>query len=460
MAYPFPIRMIETPIRDCEQAADFLISLIRDDPRPYIERASLPRLPVQPLLERLGNPQDRLPAVHIAGSKGKGSTALLLESILERAGLRTGTFTSPHLQRWTERFRIDGSEMESSRFVAMLERLRPHVLELHQDCTDTAPGFFDVLTAAGLVEFADASVDCAIIETGIGGRLDATNVVTPRVSCITSVELEHTDKLGTTLAQVAREKAGIVKPGVPVVTGALPAEAERVIRERAAVQDAPLHAVDRDFAFSSEEIDDHRVAIRVDCHGQTFSATLPPNTAPCTVGNAALAIACAHQLDMVPPHRLASAVDEALSGTRLPARLEIVSEQPWIVIDGAHTEASVGALADLLDSLPAREIHLVVSMTAAKDAARVLAPLLQRARTIVVTAAEPQRSANEIGLARTLIDTGLDPKRLQSSADPREAIRMARDSLQADHLLCVTGSMYMAGLAREILLSHQSPESI
>ncbi|NCF28208.1 MAG: bifunctional folylpolyglutamate synthase/dihydrofolate synthase, partial [Gammaproteobacteria bacterium] len=205
------------PISNADQAVAFLMSLVREDPRPYQARARLAQLPVRALLARAGNPQVSLPVVHIAGSKGKGSTALYLEAILHSAGLTTGTFTSPHLQRWTERYRVDGREITAEEFAALFARLQPHVLGLlHQD-EASAPSFFDVLTAAALLLFADQGVDCAIIEAGIGGRLDATNVVQPMLSCITSVELEHTDKLGASIAAIAGEKAGIIKMEVPVI---------------------------------------------------------------------------------------------------------------------------------------------------------------------------------------------------------------------------------------------------
>ena len=198
------------------------MSLVRGDPRPYQTRARLAQLPVRALLSRVGNPEATLRVVHIAGSKGKGSTALYLEAILHAAGLGTGTFTSPHLQRWTERLRIDARESTEAEFAALLARLQPHVRALQLEDEDGAASFFDVLTAAAFLLFAQRGVDCAIVEAGIGGRLDATNVVQPRVSCITSLELEHTDKLGTHIAAIAEEKAGIIKKGVPVVVGPLP----------------------------------------------------------------------------------------------------------------------------------------------------------------------------------------------------------------------------------------------
>ena len=253
--------MANAPINSIDQAVEFLMRLVRDDPRPYGALGPLGRHPVRALLARIGEPHIGLPVVHIAGSKGKGSTALYLEAILQATGLRTGVFTSPHLQRWTERYRVDGKEVTSTAFATLFARLQPHVGDLLSEDRAGAPSFFDVLTAAALMLFAEARVECAIIETGIGGRRDATNVVGPTLSCITSIELEHTDKLGNSIAAIAGEKAGIIKKGVPVLIGGLPVEAESVIRHRAAQLDAPLSALGQDIGFHMEPAPDQGLAV-------------------------------------------------------------------------------------------------------------------------------------------------------------------------------------------------------
>jgi dihydrofolate synthase/folylpolyglutamate synthase len=212
-------------LAEAEAWLEGLINLERSPAE--LRRARLSLAPVQSLLARIAEPQRGLHVLHIAGSKGKGSTALLSEALLRAAGLSTGTFTSPHLERWTERFRIDGREVPGDALGAAIGALRPHVDALRS--SSEPPSFFDVTTAAAFQLFAEARVDVAILEVGLGGRLDSTNVVTPAVSCITSIELEHTDKLGDTLAAIAGEKAGIAKRGVPLVTGALPAEAAEVV---------------------------------------------------------------------------------------------------------------------------------------------------------------------------------------------------------------------------------------
>ena len=449
--------MAAEPISTSDQAVAFLMSLVRDDPRSYSERARLARHPVRALLTRVGEPQFDLPVVHIAGSKGKGSTALYLEAILKKTGLRTGAFTSPHLQRWTERYRVDGKELTSTAFAALFARLQPHVRDLAREDAASAPSFFDALTAAAFLLFVEEHLDCAIIEAGIGGRLDATNVVQPMLSCITSVELEHTDKLGTSIAAIAGEKAGIIKKGVPVVIGSLPGEAQSVIRMRAAELDATVSALGEDIALSTDRAPDGGITIRVTEDSREYHAELPAPAAPCNARNVALAIACAHRICLHDEKRLERAVTRAVPATRPPGRMEVVSKKPWVVIDGAHTPASSRALAEMLKGLPAHNMHLVVSLSGAKDAAAVLAPLLAHAHRVVVTSADPTRSLNSERLAAALVADGYPASRVRSIADPRKAVLETRAALAADDLLCVAGSMYMAGVARDTLVDGAHP---
>jgi dihydrofolate synthase/folylpolyglutamate synthase len=200
----------DPPLRSLAQAEAWLEGLINVERRPEVPYARLGLDPIRRLLARVGDPQAALSVVHVAGSKGKGSTALLVEALLRGLGERVATFTSPHLERWTERFRVDGREVEGERLLAAVERLRPHVDALRAEAPASAPTFFDVTTAAAMLLFAEARVDRAVLEVGLGGRLDSTNVVDPAVTCITTIELEHTDKLGTTPAALGAEQAGIV----------------------------------------------------------------------------------------------------------------------------------------------------------------------------------------------------------------------------------------------------------
>ena len=202
-------------------ASAYLDGLINRERRLQFSYARLDLKPVRALLDRLGRPEESLSVIHVAGSKGKGSTCLFAEAILLALGECVGSFTSPHLESWAERFRIDAEPVDEDRLVSAVRIVRPIVEELRSGPPETLPSFFDATTAVAFLLFAEASVDRALIEVGLGGRLDSTNVVHPAVTCITSIELEHTDRLGETEAEIAGEKAGILKADRPVVLGSL-----------------------------------------------------------------------------------------------------------------------------------------------------------------------------------------------------------------------------------------------
>ncbi len=363
--------------------------------------------------------------------------------------MRVGTFTSPHLERWTERFRIDGREIDGDRLAAAVERLRPAVDALREG--SDPPSFFDATTAAALLLFAEEKLDLAILEVGLGGRLDSTNAVTPAVACITTIELEHTEKLGTTLAAIAGEKAGIAKRGAPLVTGALAPEAAAVAAERAHFVGAPLARLGEEFSVRvlSEALDASRVRFEEGGFACEFTLGVPGRH---QVANAALALACVRRLGLVDDAGLARAAQQAFARPQLPGRIEIVSRTPWIVIDGAHTLESAKALAHVLAQIPRRSAHLVVSISAGKALGAICAALAPHADQVTVTRAEPIRSLTpaEVAEAMRAAAPGLD---LRIVPNPHLALRAARESTGAEDLLVATGSFYLAGIARSVLRS-------
>jgi dihydrofolate synthase/folylpolyglutamate synthase len=406
--------------------------------------------PVQALLERLDRPERDLCVLHIAGSKGKGSTALFAEAVLRAAGRRTGVFTSPHLESWTERFRIDGREVEPARLAEAVERVRPHVEAQRTQCPDIAPSFFDATTAVALLLFREAAVDCVVLEVGLGGRLDSTNAVAPAVTCITSIELEHTDRLGTTLAEIATEKAGILKPGVPAVVGALPADAQSVVEARAAALGAPLARIGREIELAT--LDENLEGARVRVADGAFAVEIRlPVLGAHQPANAALAVACARRLlgDAVRDGELAEAAREGLACAALPGRVEVIGRAPWIVVDAAHTAASARALAEVLRRIGG-VVHLVLSISADKDTAAILDALLPCVGSVTLTRAEPLRSLTPDAIAAA-VRTRAPDLALRVVPNPHLAVRAAREALAADEALCVAGSVYLAGIARGIL---------
>ncbi|MEE2673833.1 MAG: folylpolyglutamate synthase/dihydrofolate synthase family protein [Myxococcota bacterium] len=424
------------------EAERWLDGLINRERQPRVSYSRFGLEAIESLLGRIGNPERGLSVVHIAGSKGKGSTALLAEALLLGLGESVGTFTSPHLERWTERFRIDGREVEGDVLARAVDRIRPHVDAMRAEDSELWPSFFDATTAAAFVLFAEAGVDRVVLEVGLGGRLDSTNSVTPAVTCVTSIEYEHTDKLGNTLAEIAGEKAGILKPGVPCVIGCLPAEAVKVIEERAALLDVRLERLSEQ---TIAETGHYRFG-----DGFSFSAPLAVS-GDHQRGNAAVAVAAVRALRVHDDDRIAGAARDAFAKVSLPGRVEIVERDPWVIIDGAHTRESVRALAAFVSGLEVRSRHFVLSVSIDKALDPMLELLLPMAHELTITRADPVRGlapeevARRVGLQATEIE-------LHLADDPAQAIREARESLAPGALLCVVGSVYLAGIARRELV--------
>ena len=446
-------RSVPASLASLSDATTYLEGLINREQQPDFGYARLDLRPIDALLERLGRPQDGLSIVHVAGSKGKGSTCLFAESILGALGERVGTFTSPHLESWVERFRIDAEPIEPARLVAAVQRVRPMVDELRHGPPETLPSFFDATTAIALLLFAEAGVDRALVEVGLGGRLDSTNIVEPAVTCITSIELEHTDKLGETEAEIAGEKAGILKPGRPAIVGALRPDALAVVRRRAAEIGAPLllngedfevrsgHGVGPSCGFVFESLDAHRpLLVPFDLQAAGSVAAV----------NAALAVACVRALGVHGDEELGKAVAEGLAGCSLPARIEVLAKDPAVIVDSAHTAESARALATALDELAPDGFDLLLSISSDKNLDEVLDALLPATRRVWVTRAERTRSLATEPLAKRLRERA-SSLAIEIVEDPEAAARQARAALDPGGRLCVTGSIYLAGIARRVL---------
>ncbi len=458
-------RTEEAPrIETLEQAAAWLEGLINVERAPDIPYRRLGLGPIEALLARLGHPESAAPIVHVAGSKGKGSTCLLVEALLGELGARVGTFTSPHLVSWTERFRVAGCDVEGDALARAVAKVRPEVEALMGDPA-IAPTFFDATTAAALVVFADAETDRIVLEVGLGGRLDSTNAVAPAVTAITSIELEHTDRLGNTLGAIAAEKAGILKPGVPCVVGALPAEAEAAVRRRADEVDAPLlvHGVDWSVEPAGQSRPGHagRRSLELCFAGGgrvPFELGVPGRHQE---HNAGVALVLVHEMlarsgEAPTDAELGAAAARAWTRLVLPGRLEQVGDAPICLVDAAHTAASAGELALHIDALGAPAVALVVSVSADKDIDGVLAPLLARARAVWATRAEPIRSLPAPDLAKRIAELapGVD---VHVEPDVAAACAHAFEEAGSDGVVCAAGSVYLAGAARVALMRLASP---
>lgn len=373
------------------------------------------------LAAALGNVERSFKSLHIAGTKGKGSTAHMTEAILRQAGHRTGLYTSPHLVDMLERIRIDGEPVSGRDFVWAMNRMEPVLRRLK-------PTYFEIMTEAAFLLFTRAQVDYAVVEVGLGGRLDATNILAPVACAITRIDYDHMDKLGRTLAEIAREKAGIIKPGVPVVTGAQRPAAMREIRRKAEPLVPSVWAPARGAFVLKFKVEGLR--------GRVYRCMLPA-LGRHQAENAALAIAL---VEASGAHVTPRDVREALRRVCLPGRIEIVRRRPWILVDTAHNPVSARALAEALRAVPRRRTILVFGASADKDVAGMLRALPRMDLSLFTRARSPRAADPE-----ALMSHAKGPAaRTRSVA---EALSLARTVARPGDAIVVAGSFYVAGEA-------------
>ena len=420
------------------------------------------------LLRRLGDPHLSLPIIHVAGTKGKGSTAAMIAAGLTASGVRTGLFCSPHLHRLEERFRIDGAEATPETLAALVDAVRPAVDE--SDASDPhysrrGATFFEVTTAMGLLHFAREQVGAVVLEVGMGGRLDSTNVVRPRLSVLTSISLDHTRQLGTTLGAIAHEKAGIIKRRGTVVSGVRGNEALAAISRTVELRGARWLQLDADFRcdYHPPEPPLDRPspgAVAVRTWARDWGLVALPLLGEHQAQNAAVALASFDALGELGVAAVTpAAVARGFAGLTWPARVEVLGEGPWLVVDGAHNVASARALAATLrTNFPTTPRTLVFGTTRDKDLPGQLAALLPLADAVVVTRyVENARSVDpdEVALAVRAISGASKP--VHRAENPAEALALARRLTPTTGLICVTGSLFLAAETRAHVLGPPPP---
>ena len=450
------------------------------------------------LLDGLDNPQNSYPIVHVAGTKGKGSASAMMAAILSAAGYRTGLYTSPHLEQIEERMMVDGRPCCGSEFAALIRDVGRMVERLDSRPSENgkprrATTYFEITTAAALLHFARRSVDAAVLEVGLGGRLDATNVCQPAVTAITSISFDHCQQLGNTLAAIAGEKAGIIKPGVPIVSGVTAAEAAAVIRDRAAERGSVCWEIGRDFQVDYRGIELSAAppcgpALACNAAGRASQAaeSVPPlepparlltrldyqepaaggagyrDLASALLGrhqalNAGVAISAIHRLREQGWQISESAICDGLANLYVPARTEVLQRTPPVVVDSAHNVASIQALLAVLDEafpdVPGR--LLVFATSRDKDVPGMLACLLERFDQVILTRYRNNpRYVPPEDLYRTAQQwiAGRRSKACRISVEPDPAAAWAEASRVAGpRLVCVTGSFFLAAEIRALL---------
>lgn len=434
-----------------EEALDYLLTFVNYEKKmaeKYAPEKMDPERPAR-LLRLLGDPQSRFPSLHIAGSKGKGSVAAMCAAALRAAGLRVGLYTSPHLQDFCERIRVltgdDAGGLiareQVAELVSQLQEVEPHV-----------PGltYFELVTALAFLHFAREQVDVAVVEVGLGGRLDATNVLLPLVSVITHLELEHTALLGNTLREIATEKGGIIKPGVPVVSAPQAPEACATLEAIAASRGAPFVLVGRDWQAEGTPAPAlgglQQIALTRSADpgllpaGSAFSLSL---LGAHQQENGLVAVAALATVREHFPALTAETIREGLVSVSWPGRLQLLQEAPAVVADGAHTPEAARRLAETLRALhPEGKLWLVVGATADKDVSAVLAPLLPDAAGILATHADHPRAASTAEIVQTAAALGYAA---QGYDDVCAALQAALAGAAPEDLIVATGSLFVVG---------------
>ena len=397
------------------------------------------------LLRELGDPQDRYPTLHVGGTSGKGSTATMLAAAVSESGKRTGLHTKPHLSSMTERMRIDGVAISEADFAALLSETRSAIDAVTPDYGRAT--YYETLLVLSFVYFARAEVDVAVFEVGLGGTQDGTNVLRPQVSAITNIGLDHTEVLGNTLEEIARDKAGIAKPGVPLVSDVADPGARAEIEKGCAAAGAPFLSV--------------RDVVRVEArsgerYGQSFVITTPADRYQLSLPvlgafqqrNAATAVLALEQLDAtLRPTR--EQIESAMSRLVIPGRMEFFPSHPSVIFDIAHNPDKARSLVDaLLQTFPGKRFMAVVAIGESKDAKRVLEELARLPANFIFTSFEAtgRTAIKPARLASILQDFNLSGRAV---TDPVEAFSIGRRNAAAEDIVLVTGSTYVVGTLRD-----------
>ena len=432
------------------------------------------------LLELIDNPQNRYQIVHVAGTKGKGTASNAIAALLHACGFRVGVYTSPHLLRLEERIHCIGRDCTAAELVSLVDRMR-HAADVLETEGSERPTFFELTTAMGMLRFAEVGCDYVVLEVGLGGRLDSTNVCQPAVCAITSISLDHQAQLGDTIAEIAGEKAGIIKHAIPVVSTARHPDARSVISRTAGNQDATLYLIDRDFDVEWQPILDNDELARNNDPARAYDParalvdyrTSLPNSwlgngqwrLPLLGRHQADNLACALTvLDVLSrswtrPRATLLDLQSAILHLKVPARLQVVGNSPIQIIDTAHNPASITATMDALDvHFPNKPRTIVFASSRDKDFEEMLQILIARSQRIVLTAyqnnvrgvpladlqATAQAVAQQLTAASKALNNSVHIAQILSASDAKEAWQLAKRSTAANEILCGTGSFFLA----------------
>ena len=409
------------------------------------------------LLKKLGNPHDSFKSIHVAGTKGKGSTCAMIASMLQACGYKVGLYTSPHLVDIRERIAVNGELISHADFARLIRNVEPIAAKMKP-----MPTYFDVLTAVAFRHFADQKIDIAVVETGLGGRLDSTNVIKPEVTAITNISKDHMAQLGNTLAKIAAEKAGIFKPGVPAVSALQDPEAEAVLKAAAEKVGAPFDVTGKTIEFSyrfesSRMLGPHN-RICLTTPNSKFEHLAVPLVGEHQAINCGLALSVLDKLKTRGFNIPEAKAMEGLAKTTVPGRMEMVSSNPRVIVDGAHNAASLDALMKAIGQhVPYDSMVVIFGCCADKDIPGMLERITSGADKVIFTKVDNIRSANPDELAARYVE--LYGKMAQVATTLDEALGIANRAVTREDLICITGSFYLVGEAKKYFVAKQTAQA-
>lgn len=404
--------------------------------------------PITRIMEELGRPHERYDTAIVAGTNGKGSTSAILASILQQAGYRTGLFTSPHLVRVNERMHVDGQEISDADFAAAFTMVTNAVdLLVNQKKLEARPSFFEFLTATAFQHFANAGAKFVVLEVGMGGRLDATNITNPRVALITNIDFDHMEFLGSTLGAIAAEKAGVIKPHRPVVTAVEEGEALAAIRHRAVECEAELLELGQAAQITNLRAHRGRYSFDLELAGEHFAQLVCPLMGEFQVKNTVTAIAAAWKLKADGFNISRGSVLRGLGNAVWPGRLEPILSQPLVLLDGGHNPGAARELAAFIrHELSGRRLRLVYASMRDKAIKEICASLFPLAEEIFITHPEHPRAASPETILAAL---DVHPAKMQIEVNPIRALERACDASSPEDVVLVAGSLFLVGAIKK-----------
>jgi dihydrofolate synthase / folylpolyglutamate synthase len=438
------------PINDFESARAYLESLIPKEREDY-EKIGLGR--IKALLDLMENPQDSYPTIHVGGTAGKGSTATMIATIMQSAGYKTGLHVSPHLQNIRERMQVDGKLPSEKRFVELVNSVKECVEKVEADSGHGRPSYFEALLAMTFENFRMEKVDVAVVEVGMGGRLDGTNVINPKLVVLTNIGLDHMEFLGNSLESIAMEKVGIFKKGIDVVTGVTQPQVVEIVERRALELGCNVDRLWKEIMYDRLRLSQKGSIFDLSVGGKRYNDIVISLVGEHQVGNAALAIDAALKMN---GHGFLLKEDkarQALARLVLPCRFEVVASDPVVILDGAHNPMKIDALVETLTGYcNGRKVAFIFAAKKDKNVGEMIGKLSAIASRFYFTSFSSttdfgkRMAYDPAGLAEL---TKVDSKVVESSV---EAYRRALLDAKPGDIICVTGSLYLSGELRSVIL--------